>query len=414
MRSTDSGPARSGGAGRRRLPRAVRGRRRYGALLAVGALVTAGALAAQGVSASGDAHPRAGTGSPVEAAPGRCGAGWAHPHPGPQRLTVRNGGNLPVEVRLQDAASGAVLAEVEELAPGTSRPMPVRLGPGTYRLLCLPSGGDAMSGPAVPVSGPGERGPAVRPVTEHDLIPVALAYQRWVTGRLTPLQADADALRDALSRGERGAARRAWQTAHLSYERLGAAYGAFGELNDALDGTADGLPHGTADRDFTGFHRIEYGLWHGESLTRLRTEADRLTSTLARLRAQWARTEVDPADIGLRAHEIVEDTIELQLSGRTDYGSGTTLATARADLDGTAEVLGLLRPLLTSRLPHPERIDRALDTARRRLDAQRHDGTWTPLRRLGRTDRERIDAAFGDLVEELAPVAVVCEPRRTA
>ncbi|GAA3156073.1 hypothetical protein GCM10017687_87630 [Streptomyces echinatus] len=46
-----------------------------------------------------------------------------------------------------------------------------------------------------------------------------------------------------------------------------------------------------------------------------------------------------PRPAGLRAHEILENTVQFELTGRTDYGSGSNLATARANLDGTRAVL---------------------------------------------------------------------------
>ena len=36
-------------------------------------------------------------------------------------------------------------------------------------------------------------------------------------------------------------------------------------IDDAIDGSPDGLPDGVNDPSFTGFYRIEYGLWHGQS-----------------------------------------------------------------------------------------------------------------------------------------------------
>lgn len=54
-----------------------------------------------------------------------------------------------------------------------------------------------------------------------------------------------------------GAAREAWLPAHLAYERLGAAYGASGDLDGTIDGGPEGLPDGVHDKGFTGFHRVE-------------------------------------------------------------------------------------------------------------------------------------------------------------
>ena len=37
----------------------------------------------------------------------------------------------------------------------------------------------------------------------------------------------------------------------------------------AVDGLPDGLVNGVSDKDFTGLHRLEYGLWHGQSAASL-------------------------------------------------------------------------------------------------------------------------------------------------
>jgi iron uptake system component EfeO len=218
----------------------------------------------------------------------------------------------------------------------------------------------------------------------------------------------------AVDRGDLAAARAAWLPAHLAYERLGAAYGTFGDADGAINGTDAGLPDGVEDPDFTGFHRLEYGLWHGRSAARLRPVAHGLTKDVGKLRADWKQQRMDPLDLGLRAHEILENTLQFELTGRTDFGSGTNLATARANLDGTRTALKHLRPLLKTRYPGLAGLDRRLDRLQRLLDSHRHGDRWTPLKSLSRTDRERLDARTGDLVERLADVAALCDVRRNS
>jgi iron uptake system component EfeO len=46
--------------------------------------------------------------------------------------------------------------------------------------------------------------------------------------------------------------------------------------------------------------------------------------------------------------------------------------------------------------------------------AQRPDGSWTPVSRLDREQREKIDGAVSGLTERLAPVAAITEPRRVS
>ncbi|BDM70767.1 iron transporter [Streptomyces nigrescens] len=379
-----------------------------GGLLA-GLLLTGGADDAEAGRAAPDGLPHTG----IEVSPSRCGRGWQHPHPGLQVFDLHNTSDTAAEVYLKNPADGSVYGEVEGIGPGTTRQLRIRLGRGAYAFMCLPDDTHAVTGPTARVTGGGPAGPAAAPVTEHDLIPPALAYQKWVGRGLDGLVGETGRLRDALADGDRAAAEDAWLSAHLAYERLGAAYGAFGDADGKINGTTAGLPDGVRDPAFTGFHRIEYGLWHGRTTASLRGPATALAAAVKALRDDWAEARMEPADLGLRAHEILENTLQFELTGRTDYGSGSNLATARANLDGTRAVLARLRPLLVTRYPELPALERKLDRAQDLLDGFRRDGRWTPLDRLDRRQRERADAVLGDLVERLASVATLCDARRT-
>ncbi|MFJ9780327.1 EfeM/EfeO family lipoprotein [Amycolatopsis sp. NPDC101161] len=345
-----------------------------------------------------------------------CGTGWADPKPGPQTFRLHNTGSVTAEVDLIDPATGVIYGEVEGLGPATTRPLQVNLGNGSYAFRCLPEDTSAIVGPAVQVSGGAERtGPGVAPVTHNDLLGPLKAYQQHVTTGLGELVADTGALKNAVHGGDRAASETAWLTAHLTYERLGAAYNAFGDSDGALNGTADGLPNGTSDAGFTGFHRLEQGLWHGEDLGALGAVADRLDTDARALQASFGNSQVDGNDLGLRAHEIMENTLQFELTGRTDYGSGTNLATARANLDGTRAVLDVLRPLLAPRYPDLSKVDTWLTRTQSFLDAaHRPDGSWTPLAQLPQKERQKLNADVSELTELLAPVAAIAEPRRVS
>ena len=105
------------------------------------------------------------------------------------------------------------------------------------------------------------------------------------------------------------------------------------------------------DPDFTGFYRLEYGLWHGQSARQLTGAANKLVADVRALRASGPTMEIDLLDMGLRTHEILENALQFQLTGHDDYGSGTTLATTAANITGTRELLTILRPLLVPRYP---------------------------------------------------------------
>lgn len=410
--------------------RAPRGKRTRGwqitaAGIAVAAAVTAGVLVVTSHRSGSDTDAKrtvAADGLPhtaVDASPGSCGQGWggkgqARPRPGTQVFDLHNSTTDAIEVYLIDARSGKVFGELEGLAPTTSRPMLVDLGSGTYAFKCLQEDTDAVTGPSVTVPGTTPQGPGSLPVNQHDLIPPTLAYQTWIGARIAELAHDTGRLKADIDGGDLAAARRDWLTGHLVYERMGAAYDTFGDADGVINGTASLAPGGTDDPGFTGFHRIEYGLWHGRSAAELRGPAAALDKAVRGLLASWSGQRMDPASMGLRAHEIIENTERFELTGRTDYGSGTNLATARANIDGTREILGKVRSLLVTRDPDTAGLDASLARAAADLDTQHHGGRWTPLDRLTRAQRERINADFGDLLERLASVAAIFDVRRTA
>ncbi|HEY2058744.1 EfeM/EfeO family lipoprotein [Amycolatopsis sp. NBC_01480] len=344
-----------------------------------------------------------------------CGQGWTDPKPGAQTFNLHNTGSVTSEVDLIDPATGVVYGEVEGLGAGTTRPLPVTLGNGKYAFRCLPEDSSAIVGPVSTVSGGAERGPGVAPVTNNDLLQPLKAYQAHVTQGLVQLVGDIGPVKDAVHRGDRAGAQAAWLTAHLTYERLGAAYDAFGDSDGALNGTTAGLPGGVTDPGFTGFHRLEYGLWHGEDLGALGAVADQLDSDAHALQDSFAKSQVDGNDLGLRAHEIVENALQFELTGRTDYGSGTNLATARANLDGVQTVLDVLRPVLAPRFPQLSTVDSWMKRTETALDgARRADGSWTPVGQLSAPQRQKINGDVAELTEQLAPIAAIAEPRRVS
>jgi iron uptake system EfeUOB component EfeO/EfeM len=166
---------------------------------------------------------------------------------------------------------------------------------------------------------------------------------------------------------------------------------------------------------WTGFYRLEYGLWHGQSAAQLTPVAQTLDKDVHGLLAWWPSQQMALISVGLRTHEILENALEFQLTGHDDYGSGTTLATTAANIAGTRILLALLKPLLTSRYPGLPQVYSGLDSLQALLDKEHlADGKWVAVSAVGAATRARINAACGQVLQELAPIASIAEPRNTA
>jgi high-affinity iron transporter len=243
-------------------------------------------------------------------------------------------------------------------------------------------------------------------MTSTELEQPVLAYRAWVQAALPRLLDAARTLDGDVARGDLAAARADWLPAHLAYERLGAAYNSFGDFDSDIDGRPDGLSAGVDDPRWTGFLAIEHALWHGAPAARVRPLTQKLVASVTSLIADFPSEDTDSEDLPLRAHEILENALQFQLSGQEDQGSGTTLATLDANTQGTQEVLSLLAPLLRARDPGlVEGVDRSLTALRAQLAATHGDAaTWPAATSLDRATRERLDGTLGALLEQLARV----------
>ncbi|MER0448418.1 iron uptake transporter permease EfeU [Streptomyces sp. Edi4] len=343
-----------------------------------------------------------------------CGKGFSAPKPGRRTFQMHNTGDKASEVYLIDPASNAVYGEIEGLAPGTTRDLVATVAGGSYAWRCVPTGGKAVTSVPVRVSG-GGAAKAVAPVSDADLAAPLTAYKQYVNQNLATLAVQTRQLSDDIAGGDLDAARTDWLTAHRTYSSLGAAYGTFQDFDKKINGRAAGLPDGVNDKDFTGFHRVEYGLWHGQSAGALAAPAARLAEDAAGLQKAFPAQDFAPGDLPLRTHEILENTLQSELTGDADQGSGTSLATADANLAGTRELLGVLRPLLAPRDAQLlSRVDGDIDRVQKLLDAARHGRSWTPVDQLDAAARTRLNGATGQLLEDLAPVPDLLEIRKSA
>lgn len=378
------------------------------AVVAVPVLAAAGAVAALGPAASTASAPT------IEVSATACGKGWTDPKTGVQTFQMKNTGSAPTEVYLLDPATSAVYGEIEGLAPGTTRPLVATLGAGTYAWRCVPNGQGAVTSAAQRVTGTGTSKTAVVPIAGKDLAGPLDQYRSFVTAHLADVAGLTAKLKADVDAGDLAAAKTDWLPAHAAWSGLGAAYGTFGDFVAKIDGRADGLPGKVREPTFAGFHRLEYGLWHAEAAATLAPVADQLDTDVRGLVEDWPKQDFDPADLPLRSHEILEDTLQFELTADTDYGSGTNLATADANLAGTRAVLNTIRPLVAQRDPDGlAEIDAWLDRFGAVVDAQKHaDGTWTPVGQLATADRQQINGTLGELLEKLAVVPDLLEIRK--
>jgi len=343
-----------------------------------------------------------------------CAPGWSSAQSGNQGFTVVNKSGHTAEIRLIQAASQGIVAEIETLGPATQQTMTATLAPGSYAWDCLIDGMPTTTSATVPVTG-GSAGAqaaptAVKPITVADLKPAADAYDAYVAPKLVQLATQVNQIKADLTTNQIPAAQGDWLAAQLTWEQIGAAYGSFGDLGDAIDGLPQALPQGVDDPGFTGLHRLEYGLWHGQSAAQLVPVANQLGADITTLQGQLPQITVDPTDMPVRAHEILEDALRDHLTGMTDEGAGAAYPETYADVQGTQVVLGMLTTQINERRPQLlSVVDSQLAALSQALLAAQVNGQWQSLAETPLAAEQKVDAAIGAVLENLSIIPDILE-----
>jgi high-affinity iron transporter len=356
--------------------------------------------------------------APITVSSTACAPGWQAPHSGRTVFTVDNvSAGTIYEVELVGASQTSVYGEIEMLAPGTEDTMDVVLPPGRYSFTCRGFSGAALRSQVEQVTGPPISGTySYTPVDPHQLQLATSTYRANVTQWLQRLGSATDALESAVKSGQLSHARQLWLRAHLDYERLGGAYGAFGPLAAEINGSSLSLQGGVTSPYFTGFFALEYGLWGGQTTSELSPTAVALDQAVHSLIAQFPHLPMAPTDLGLSTYEILENTLQYEMTGETDEGSNTDLATAWANVEGTQMALTALGPVLKqSSRGVLARLQQGLAAMSAALKAyEEPDGTWEPLQSLTTSQHESLDGQLGGMLQELSELPELLQPLQPA
>ncbi len=411
------GPADPGPAGESDAPRELPRWERVAAgrpWLVAGVVVAVPALAA-GVMIAALPAKATSAASTVSITKTDCAPEWSAAKSGSQTITVTNNSGLAGEINLDNAA-GAVVGEIETIGPGTSAQLTATLQSGTYTFRCFMGSKPVTASQPVTVTANTETTAAapaaIKPVALNDLTPPNKLYQGYAAAQLTDLAKAVTVIATDLRHNNIPQAKKDWLTAQLDWERVGASYDSFGDLGGAVDGLPDGLPNGVNDTGFTGLHRLEYGLYHGQSAKELLPVTETLAKNVATVQKNLTTDDLagDPTQLPLRAHEIIEDALRDHLSGIDDQGAGEADAMTYADTQVDRVVLGYLAGQLNERQPGlVATADSQLTALDQALLATQANGQWQPASAVSLTQRQDVDAAIGQLLETLAEVPNLLE-----
>lgn len=194
-------------------------------------------------------------------------------------------------------------------------------------------------------------GAARAEVSPLDLVQPIADYKVYVQENLDVLVKDTKAFTDAVKAGDLEKAKELYPSSRVSYEKIEPLAELFADLDAAIDSRADDHENGEKSDDFTGFHRLEYGLFAQNSTEGLDQYADKLYADVEELQKRIKDLTVPPEKVVGGAAALLEEVAATKISGEEDRYSHTDLWDFQANVDGAQKIVELFKPLVDKEKP---------------------------------------------------------------
>ncbi|CAN5349732.1 iron uptake system protein EfeO [soil metagenome] len=314
-------------------------------------------------------------------------------------FTIVNHSSRALEWEILDGVM--VVEEREKIAPGFSQTMTVRLQPGEFDITC-----GLLSNPRGKLRvkpSAASNAEATRPSLVNYIGPLA-EYRVFLALESDALEDAANSLAQAIASADLKQARALYAPAHQAYKRIEPMAELFSDLDTRLNARSDYYEKREADPAFTGFHRIEYGLFRQDDTAQLQPVARQLLADIALLKERLRALNVPPERLTASAAKLLHRTADnLPAGGEDHYGHGEP-GNLQGTMDGTRKISELLAPLLMKAAPELQKnIDQSFAALSAALDSYREGDGFKPAE-LDEAQRKALAEPVRALAEELDKV----------
>lgn len=228
-------------------------------------------------------------------------------------------------------------------------------------------------------------------------------YKLYAIGEARQLVERTRAFAGAIKAGDLQKAQALYAPTRVHYERIEPLAELFSDLDASIDSRADDHAEAEKDPGFTGFHRIEYGLFAQKSTEGLAPFADKLLADVQDLQARLRELTTPPGKVVGGAAALVEEVAATKISGEENRYSGADLSDFQANMDGSQKIVDLLRPLLSKAdAPLLAKVDANFGKVDAVLTRYRTPDGFKNYEALSRDDRNALQAPITALAEDLS------------
>ncbi|MFD7836117.1 iron uptake system protein EfeO [Streptomyces sp. NPDC059761] len=294
-----------------------------------------------------------------------------------------------------------IVAERENIGPGTKATITAEIKAGDYEFACKPG----MKGDGIRTkvkatgSGSDKRSP--------ELDAAVAAYRSYVLGQAEESLPAVKTFTDAVRAGDVEAAKQAFASSRRGWERTEPVAESFGDIDPKTDVREDGLEPG---QNWTGWHRLEKSLWADNKIgDEEKALASQLDTDIAEWHKRVGTAEITPTSMANGAKELLDEVSRNKVTGEEDRYSHTDLADFKANVEGAEKVYELLKPVTVKNDAElAKNLDAQFTAINTLLDKYRADKTgydFATYDKVTEEQRKELSDGVNALAEPLSKLA---------
>ncbi|MEV6741305.1 iron uptake system protein EfeO [Streptomyces sp. NPDC051104] len=333
-------------------------------------VVTAAATAAALTAVTGCTEKSTAEGSDrairVTATDSKCEVSKKEFPAGHVEVAVENKGAKVTEVYLL-FPDDRIVAERENIGPGTKQTVTAEVKAGDYQIACKPG----MKGKGIRqnVTATGSGSAAKR---DPRLDEAVAAYREYAQTQADETLPKVKVFTDAVKAGDLEAAKKAYAVSRLGWERTEPVAESFGDIDPRVDVREDGLEAG---QKWTGWHRLEKALWQDKKIdAEAKALADQLVTDLKGWQERVGKAEITPTSMANGAKELLDEVATGKVTGEEERYSHTDLVDFKGNVEGAQKAYELLKPVASKNDPAlTKELDKQFTALNAQLDKYRSD-----------------------------------------
>ncbi|RFU61062.1 iron uptake system protein EfeO [Peribacillus glennii] len=246
--------------------------------------------------------------------------------------------------------------------------------------------------------------PAQAEPADDKLDGVTAEYRKYALAEIEAFVTSTEEFTNAVKSGDIEKAKATYAPARMHYERAEPIAEVFGDLDPKIDAREGDVP----EKEWTGYHRIEQGLWVENTTKGYEKYAEQLMKDVHLLRAKVETVEVTPELLITGAVDLLNEVSTSKVTGEEDRYSHTDLYDFAANVQGAEKIYELLKPALMEKDEAlSEDIRKRFDDVYSLLNQHKKGDAYKIYTELTKPEVKQLSQSIDALAEPLSQIGIV-------